>query len=110
MDNAYTVVEANGKELTVYAVKPASEDTGPSHNESLLGKVSVRTMGSFNNPIKDLSVEVLDGTLKATFDLGSQGLFGFRLTVDTTMNWARKNWEHMSSRLISQPMLRVPIP
>lgn len=79
MDNAYTVVEANGKELTVYAVEPASEDTGPSHNESILGKVSVRTMGSFNNPIKDLSVEVLDGTLKATFDLGSPGPVWFQI-------------------------------
>ncbi len=79
MDNAYIVAEANGRELKVYAVKPASGNSEASCSKSLLGQISAKTIGSFHSPIKDLSVEVLEGTLKATYSLGSPGPVWFQI-------------------------------
>lgn len=79
MDNAYTLVEVSGKDLTVYAVKPSLESEQPSHVESLLGRVTAKAMDSLKNPIKEFSVEVQDGILKGTFSLSHAGSTWFQI-------------------------------
>lgn len=78
MDNAYTVVETYGQKLRVYSVEPVVEDEQPSYVESLLGEISVNNI-SFDNPIKEVSVEVENDTLNCAFDLLEHASLWFQI-------------------------------
>ena len=77
MDNCYSVIEVDGLEMKVYAVKPVPGSN--NHAESLIGEITARPLGSFKNPIGTVQCSVENERLTAHFALVSSASCQFQI-------------------------------
>ena len=81
MENCYSVVEVDGLEMKVYAIKPGTGSN--DHVKSLIGEVIAEPITSFTNPIHSFQGLVKDDKLVFDFELLSPASCQFQIDGGT---------------------------